>query len=354
MIATFQIKIKKTEKTRIHEVDFSQIPFGKVYSDHMLVADFAGREWKNFTIVPYDHMKLMPGTSGLHYGQSIFEGLKAYKNQSGEIMVFRPWANHQRMNISASRMCMPSIPEELFIGGIRELLNIDRSWIPPSNDMSLYIRPLMFATDEYIGIKPSETFKFLIMTLPVGAYYSTPVKVKVEPEYARAVKGGTGYAKAAGNYAGSLYPAKLAQEQGYHQLIWTDALEHKYIEEAGTMNLMFIMDDVLITPESGDTILKGITRDSVLTVAREWGMKIEERRISIDEIIDGIKTHRLQEAFGAGTAATIAPIELIGFKGKDYTLPAGEERVFSRKIYEYLENYKRGKLGDPFNWLLKI
>lgn len=354
MLATQQIKVKRVERTRIHEVDFSQIPFGKVYSDHMVVADYHGGEWKNFSIIPYDHLRLLPGTSVLHYGQSIFEGLKAYKTQKGEILAFRPWDNLKRMNISAKRMCMPEIPEEIFIGGIKELLNLDRDWVPPSNEISLYVRPLMFGSDEYLGIKPSENYKFLIMTLPVGAYYSSPVRVKVETEYARAYKGGTGFAKAAGNYSGSLYPAKKAQEQGYHQLIWTDARDHKYIEEAGTMNLMFVIDDVLLTPETGDTILKGITRDSVLTIAREWGMKIEERKIAVDEIVEAATKGILNEAFGTGTAATIAPIELINYKGIDYRLPAEDKRVFSKKVYEYLENYKRGRMEDKFHWLLRI
>ncbi len=354
MLATQPIKVRRVEQTRIHEVDFSQIPFGKVYSDHMVMADFEGREWKNISIIPYDHLKLMPGCSCLHYGQSIFEGLKAYKSESGEILVFRPWDNFKRMNISARRMCMPEIPEDMFIGGIKELLNLDREWVPPSDKMSLYIRPLLFATDEYIGIKPSDNYKFLIMTLPVGAYYSTPVKVKVEMEYARAFKGGTGFAKAAGNYSGSLYPARKAQEQGYHQLIWTDGRDHKYIEEAGTMNLMFVIDNVILTPETGDTILKGITRDTVLTVAKDWGMKVEERKIEIEEVIEAAAKGTLNEAFGTGTAATIAPIELINYKGIDYPLPGEEKRSFSRKIFEYMENYKRGRLEDTHHWLLRI
>ncbi|HLF34207.1 MAG TPA: branched-chain amino acid aminotransferase [Cyclobacteriaceae bacterium] len=354
MLETLQLKVRKVEHSRVHEVDFSEIPFGKIYSDHMVVADYAGKEWKNFLILPYDHLKLMPGTSGLHYGQSIFEGLKGYKNQSGDILVFRPYENLKRMNISAKRMCMPEIPEEIFIGGIKELLNIDRNWVPPSKEISLYIRPLMFATDEYIGIKTSESYKFLIMTLPVGAYYSTSVKVKVETEYARACAGGTGFAKAAGNYAGSLFPAKLAQEQGYHQLVWTDAKEHKYIEEAGTMNLMFVIDNVLVTPETRDTILKGITRDSVMTIARDWGMKVEERRIQVDEVIEGIKNHTLTEAFGTGTAATIAPIELISYKGVDYQLPGEQARIFSKKLFDYLENYKRGRVEDKFKWMFRV
>ena len=220
--------------------------------------------------------------------------------------------------------------------------------------MSLYIRPLMFAADEYIGIRPSENYKFLIITLPVSAYYSSPVKVKIETEYARAFEGGTGFAKAAGNYAGSLYPARLAQEKGYHQLIWTDARSHKFIEEAGTMNVMFVINDTILTPVPNNTILKGITRDSVITIAKEWGMKVEERKITVDEVIQGIRDGSLSEAFGVGTAATIAPLELIHHLGVDYKLPGEERRTFSRKVYEYLENYKRGRIEDIFHWLLKV
>jgi branched-chain amino acid aminotransferase len=258
------------------------------------------------------------------------------------------------MNISAERMCMPYIPEELFMESLSALIELDRSWIPTAEGSSLYIRPFMYSADEYIGIRPSENFTFQIILCPVGSYYSTPVKVKIEQHYTRAVAGGTGFAKAGGNYGGAIYPAKMAQDKGYHQLIWTDGVEHKYIEESGTMNVMFVMDNTLITPALSDSILAGITRDSVLSLARHWGMKVEERRISVDELIAGLEKGIVTEAFGAGTAATIAHIELIGHEGKDYHLPPIEKREFSNRVYKELDAIKSGSQPDPFGWITKI
>jgi branched-chain amino acid aminotransferase len=254
MLDTLDISIQKVQNSRINEVDFDNIPFGKVYSDHMFIADYEGGQWSNLRIVPYANLSMAPASSVIHYGQSVFEGLKAYKNNDGEAVVFRPDANAKRLNKSAERMCIPEVPEELFMQAMTELLKIDKDWIPSKDNTALYIRPYVFAMDDYIGIKPSEKYRFMIITCPVGAYYSEPVKVKIETEFTRAAQGGTGYAKAAGNYAGSLYPAKLAQKQGYLQLVWTDAKEHKYIEESGTMNIMFVINDTLITPEASSTI----------------------------------------------------------------------------------------------------
>ena len=354
MVDTLKIEKHIIAKSRIAEVDFDNIQFGRVYSDHMFVADFLNEEWQNFTIQPYGDLKLSPGTFALHYGQSIFEGLKAYRSQDGAINVFRPFDNYKRMNISAQRMCMPELPEEVFMGGMTELLKMDRNWAPQGDGNSLYIRPFMFAMDEYIGLRPTEKFKFIIFTCPVGAYYSKPVSVKVERKYVRAFPGGTGFAKAAGNYAGSMYPTELAHHEGYDQLIWTDGIEHEYIEEAGTMNLMFIVDDVLISPDPTDTVLKSITGSSTLKLAEEWGLKTEIRKVSISEIIDAIETGRLTEAFGVGTAATIAQISTISSDGKDYTLPPIENRVFSNKVYQYLESLKTGKIEDQFGWIYKV
>ena len=351
MIETLKIEINKTAKSRISEVNFHDIPFGKVYADHMFMADFRNGDWRNLRVVPYGHMLISPATPAIHYGQSIFEGLKAYKNDRGEALIFRPLDNWKRMNISADRMCMPYLPEDIFMEGIHTLMELDRDWIPITEGSSFYIRPFMFSADEYIGIRPSLDFTFMIINSPVGPYYSTPVKVKIETHYTRAVEGGTGFAKAGGNYGGSLYPAKLAQDQGYHQLIWTDGREHKYIEESGTMNVMFVFDDTLVTPELGDSILRGITRDSVLTLARQGGMKVEERKISVKELVDGLESGQVKEAFGAGTAATIAHIELIGYEGKNHYLPPVETRKFSNKILNELDGIKRGLRPDPFGWM---
>lgn len=354
MVDTLDIKISKVTKSRLAEVNFHDIPFGKVFADHMFMADYRGGEWKNFRVMPYGHVTVSPATPALHYGQSVFEGLKAHKNEKGEALVFRPLDNWKRMNISADRICMPYLPEDIFMEGMETLVRLDRDWIPTTPGSSLYIRPFMFSAEEYLGIRPSLDFTFMIINSPVGPYYSTPVKVKIETHYTRAVEGGTGFAKTGGNYAGSLYPAKLAQEQGYHQLIWTDGKEHKYIEESGTMNILFVLDDTVVTPALGDSILRGITRDSVLALARVWGMKVEERKVSVKEIIDGLKNGKVKEAFGAGTAATIAHIELIGYEGHNYYLPPVETRKFSTRVLQELDAIKHGHKADSFGWIHTI
>ncbi|MEP2773462.1 MAG: branched-chain amino acid aminotransferase [Fulvivirga sp.] len=354
MIATQNMEINKVATSKINEIDFHNIQFGKVYSDHMFLADFKGGEWKNPKISPYEMMKISPASPALHYGISIFEGLKAYKHDNGDIFVFRPDKNFERLNISAERMCMPLLPEELYFDGLNSLLEIDKNWVPDVAGTSLYIRPFIFSNDDYIGIRPSQDFKFMIITCPVGAYYAKPVKVKIENHFVRAVEGGSGYCKTGCNYGPAIYPAKLAQDQGYDQLIWTDGKDHKYIEESGTMNIMFVIDGKLVTPALGDTILNGITRDSVLTLARDWGMEVEERKVEVSEIISAIKDGRLTEAFGAGTAATIAQIELIAYDGVDYQLSDVETREFSNKVLQTLDNIKLGKEEDKFGWLYKI
>lgn len=354
MLDTINITIQKTNQSRLSQVDFEHIQFGKSYADHMFVADYKDGEWSGFRIVPYDYLKLSPSNSALHYGQSVFEGMKAYKNIDGEAVLFRPYDNARRLNMSAERMCIPQLPEELFMRGIKELIRIDKDWIPDQPDTSLYIRPFMFATDEYIGVRASDTYRFIIFSCPVGAYYSVPVKVKVETRFSRAFPGGTGYAKAAGNYAASLYPARQAQQQGYHQLVWTDAVTHEFIEESGTMNVMFVIGDKLITSPVGETILKGITRDSVLTIARDWGLTVEERKVSVKEVIEAAKNGILKEAFGTGTAATIAHIAVIGYEDTDYQLPEVEKRKFSNKVLKELDDIKAGKIEDRYNWMHKV
>jgi branched-chain amino acid aminotransferase len=354
MVDSLRITVQKVKHSRLPETDFGNLPFGKVYSDHMFMADYTGGEWRNPRILPFGKISVSPATPAIHYAQSIFEGLKAHRGPGSEALVFRPHDNLKRMNISAERMCMPSIPEELFMESLGELISLDRGWIPAAKGSSLYIRPFMFSADEYIGIRPSTSFTYMIILSPAGFYYSAPVRVKIETHYTRAVQGGTGYAKAGGNYGGAIYPAKLAQDQGYHQLIWTDGKNHQYIEESGTMNVMFVVDDKLITPALSDSILAGITRDSVLRIARSWGMAVEERRIPVKEIIHSLESGKLQEAFGVGTAATIAPIEVIGFEGKNYNLPKGEKTDFSNKVYEELDGIKHGTRPDPFGWIVKL
>ncbi|MEQ6117953.1 branched-chain amino acid aminotransferase [Reichenbachiella sp. MALMAid0571] len=352
MTETLAFEIKKTKQSRLPELDTDNIPFGKVYSDHMFVAEYKNGEWNDLRIEPYGNLSISPANATLHYAQSIFEGLKAYRSKSGDILVFRPQANAQRLNVSASRMCVPQLPEELFMSAMTELLKVDSGWIPDKDGTSLYIRPVIFADDPYVGIRPSETYKFLIFTCPVGAYYSEPVSVKIETKYTRAVAGGVGYAKTAGNYAASLFPAVQAQKEGYDQLIWTDGQTHEFIEEAGTMNLLFLIGDTLITAPTGDSILNGITRNCVLTLARDWGMKVKEERLSVKELISAMETGELKEAFGAGTAATIAQIRRIGYAGKDYELP--KERPLSQKLFNALDKIKKGEQEDKWGWVYKI
>jgi branched-chain amino acid aminotransferase len=349
-----QIKIDRVESSRIHEVDFDNIPFGREFADHMFMADYRDGKWGDFRIEQYRPIEYTPAMLGLHYGQTIFEGMKAYRNINGEIMMFRPMDNFKRLNLSAERMCMPTIPVDLMMEGLRELLKLDSEWVPRNTESALYIRPFMFATDEFLGVKPSDTYRCIIFTGPVGPYYKTPLKVVVEEDFTRAAKGGTGFAKAGGNYGGALYPTKLAQEKGYHQILWTDSIEHKYIEESGTMNVMFQIGDSLVTAPTGDTILKGITRDSVLTLAADMGIEVEERRISVEEIKVAHERGQLHDAFGVGTAATIAPIELIGYRGEDMMLPPIEERKLSKQISDGLKAIRYGEVEDRFGWMVSM
>lgn len=354
MVDSLKIEVRRTKRSKLSETDFDHLPFGSVFTDHMFMADFAEGEWKNLRIQPFGKIEVSPATPAIHYGQSIFEGLKAHHSSAGDALLFRPADNLRRMNISAERMCMPSIPEELFMESLRALIALDRKWIPTARGASLYIRPFLFSADEYLGIRPSLTFTYMVLLSPVGFYYSAPVKVKIETHYTRAAQGGTGFAKAGGNYGGAVYPAMLAQKQGYHQLIWTDGKTHEYIEESGTMNVMFVVDDVLITPALSDSILAGITRDSVLQLARSWDIPVEERKVSVEELVRCMEQGKLQDAFGVGTAATIAPIQSIGYEGKDFLLPPAEERVFSKRVYEELDGIKHGTRPDRFDWVVRI
>lgn len=354
MIANAEIKIEKIAHSRVSEYDINNVPFGKCFSDHMFIAEYADGKWGNAKIMPYQDVPMSYAMSALHYGQAIFEGMKAYKNAAGDVNIFRPIENFKRINKSAIRMAMPEIPEEIFMGGLTELLKLDSSWIPTSDSGSLYIRPFLIATDEAIGVKASETYKFIIITCPAGKYYAEPIKVLIETNFFRAVEGGVGFVKAAGNYGRSLYPTKLAQQKGYQQVIWTDGKTHSYLEESGTMNLMFVIGNSVVTPALSDTILAGITRNSVLALAKDWGMNVEERKISITEIIEAHANGTLKEAFGVGTAATIAQIIGIGYEGKDYALPPVEERQFSNKVDETLRNIRKGKVEDKFNWMYPV
>ena len=349
------IAVEEITKSRINEVDFENLPFGQHFADYMFEMDYADGAWQQPKIVPFRNLSLHPATSALHYGQAIFEGLKATKNAAGEVLVFRPDMNAKRFNESAVRMCMQPVDEDLFLEGLKLLLSKNRDWVPTKDGQSLYIRPFMIATDEYVGIKASDTYKFLIICSPVGSYYAEPVKVKIETHYTRAAEGGVGRAKAAGNYAASLYPAKKGLEEGYRQLIWTDAKTHTFIEEAGTMNVVFVIDGKIITPsEEKDTILKGITKRSVLHIAKEWGYTVEERAVTVAEVIQAIKDKTLEDAFGVGTAATIARIICIGYEGVDYDLSELKSSGFAEKMTKYLSDYKIGQVEDVYNWIVTV
>src|SRR5688572_5525551 len=315
MIAAADFNITKVERSKLNDIDLENIPFGKYFTDHMLGVDYEDGEWKTVEIKPYQPLLISPSIAAIHYGQSIFEGIKAYKNKKGEAYIFRPFDNFKRFNISAERMQMPQIPEEIFMEGMRLLVELDKNWIPQQPDHSLYIRPFMFSSDELIGVRPSEKYKFMIILSPTGPYYNAPMRIYVEEQYVRAVPGGVGYAKAAGNYGAAMYATAQAKKKGYDQVLWTDAYEHKYVQECGTINVFFIIVDTAITPnlEAG-TILSGVTRDSAITLLKEAGFTVEERQLSIDEIIDAYKSGLLYEVFGTGTAATISMIKELRYK----------------------------------------
>lgn len=354
MITTGQkIATQLTERSRLPGTDLDNIKFGRVFSDHMFVMDFTDGKWQAPKIMPFGDMRMSPAALVLHYSQTIFEGLKAYRTPNG-INLFRPQDNISRMNRSALRMCMPQIPEDIFLDALVELVKVDQGWIPKGDEASLYIRPFMFASDEYIGVRPSDNYRFIIFTCPVRAYYSDPVRVKVELEFSRAFPGGTGEAKCGGNYAGGLYPAMRGAADGFHQLIWTDGMSHKYIEESGTMNVFFNVDGTLITPALDGNILRGVTRDSIIRIAKDAGVKVEERQVSVEEIHVAAKNGRLRSAFGAGTAATIAQISSISFGDEEFSLPNVEERKISNEVGMTLDGIRRGRIPDPYGWIVPV
>ncbi|MDA0314665.1 MAG: branched-chain amino acid aminotransferase [Bacteroidetes bacterium] len=355
MMNPISISITKSSNSKIPETNFSSLVFGKTFSDHIFVSDYQNGAWGDFRIVPYGPIDIYPSNASLHYGQTIFEGLKAYKNEYGKVLIFRPEANARRLNESAIRMCMPPLPEDIFMEALRQLLTLDQDWVPKEKGSSLYIRPFMFAMDNYLGVKPSDSYRFMIFTSPVGAYYTKPVSVKVETSYTRATEGGTGEAKAGGNYAASLYPALQAQNEGYDQLLWTDGKTHSHIEESGTMNVVFKIKGTLITaPTTKGTILKGITRDSVLQLAKDWRQAVEERFLTVTELQESLENGSLEEAFGLGTAATIAFIDKIHVNGKDYFLTEPSQEAFSKRALKTLDGIKYGDLQDPHQWMLSI
>jgi branched-chain amino acid aminotransferase len=349
------IQIEKIRNSKLPLVDFNNLQFGKIYSDHMFVADYKNGEWQDLKIMPFGPIEISPSCAAIHYGQSVFEGMKAYKGGNGEVFLFRPDANAKRINESAKRLCMPEIPEDLFLDALKQLIEVDSDWVPSMKGYSLYIRPFLFASEQLLGVRPSDEYKFMIITSPVSGYYSDEIHVKIETEYSRACEGGVGYAKAAGNYAAALYPAKLGQEKGFKQLVWTDAKEHKYIEESGTMNIMFHIGDTLVTPHIDlKTTLAGITRESVLILARELGLKVEERKVSVEEIILAARNGQLKDVFGTGTAATLAQVSSITHNNERFELPPLDNRTLSNELGQLIQDIKRGVVEDTHNWIYRI
>lgn len=353
-VLTSQIRTTVTEKSSLPEVDFNNVPFGRVFSDHMLVAQFEDGAWKEPEIVPYGPLPFYPSLMALNYGQSIFEGMKAFRGIEGDVRMFRPRANFERMNKSAARMSMQQIPEHVFLDGLRALLELDKGWVPSEEQGSLYIRPLYFASDQFIGVHSSENYTFTIFTCPVGAYYSRPVNLIVNKDFVRAAPGGTGAAKAAGNYAGAMLPDKIAKSQGYDNVLWLDAKELTYVEECGTMNVFFIIDGTVITPNLSGTILPGINRASAIKLLKDNGYKVEERPISIHEIEAAYMDGKLEDCFGAGTAATISHVAKIGYAGRDMILPPVEDRTISNWIKETMHDIKTGAKSDPYGWIERV
>jgi len=328
--------------------------FGTVTTDHMFIAEYAEGQWVNARIMPYQNIPMSPASSVFHYGQAIFEGIKAYKQVDGKVKIFRPDKNWERFNISAKRLSMPEVPRELFLDSISELLKIENLWIPDEEGASMYIRPFMIATEELLRVKPSERFLFMVVLSPSASYYSKPLNILVSDHYSRAAVGGTGFAKAAGNYARAMIGQTEANAQGYDQMLWMEVPDYEYIQESGTMNAFFAIGDTLITPELDGCILDGVTRDSVIQLVRHLGYKVEERKISITEVVNAYKNGTLKDAFGTGTAASVAPFEKVTNRGFEMILPPVAERPFSPVLKDELDKIKYGQAPDIFNWMVEI
>ncbi|MBK8699740.1 MAG: branched-chain amino acid aminotransferase [Saprospiraceae bacterium] len=348
-----EIKITRSSNSRIDTLDFNHIPFGKVFTDHMFVMDYRDGEWVNPEIVPFGMIPTHPGNLAWHYGQAIFEGMKATLSKAGRPLLFRPELHSVRFNDSARRMCMPEVPEAIFIDALKKLIGLDVAWIPPQEGSALYIRPMMYATDESIGVRQSDTYKFIIMLLPVGPYYDHAVKLKADEFYVRAVQGGVGEAKTAGNYAASLLPAKMARAEGYDQVMWLDAIHHKFVQEVGTMNIFFVIGDDVVTPATDGAILKGITRSSVIQVLSDKGYNVVERPVNIDELLLAYQNGDLKEVFGTGTAAVVSPVCLIGYKDQKIELDT-DKFVIAPMIKDLINKVRIQEMEDKFNWLVTV
>ena len=347
------IKILKSKQSAVEKYNLNEITFGSVFSDHMFVCDYEDNVWKNAKIIPYQDIKVSPSSSVFHYGQAVFEGMKAFKDNNGSVWLFRPFENAKRFNQSCERLAIPNFPENTFVDAIKKLVEIEKNWILKGPGKSLYVRPFVIATEETVQASPSKNYKMMVICSPATKYYDIDLRVKIADKFSRAAKGGIGYAKAAGNYGGQFYPTQIAKKEGYQQIIWTDAASHKYIEEAGTMNLFFRVGTKLITPPVNDSILDGVTRKSIIQIAQDRGIPVEVRKISVQEVVAAAQANTLKEMFGAGTAAVISPIAGFGHKGIDYDLPELEDS-YAVQLKKQITDIQTNKSKDPYGWRVKV
>ncbi len=337
----------------IDKVDFENLAFGSVFTDHMFVCDYKDGAWGTPEIIPFAPMQMSPAASVLHYGQAVFEGMKAFKDEPGSVWLFRPEQNAERINKSSERLAIPTFPKDIFLEGLKELISLDKSWVKAGEGKSLYVRPFVFASQGCVQASAATEYRFMIICAPVSSYYGGDVRVKIADHYSRAPQGGTGYAKAAGNYGGQFYPTQLAKKEGYQQIIWTDAATHDFIEEAGTMNLFFRIGDTLITAPTSDSILDGVTRKSILTLAKHLGIKTEVRPIRVSELLEASSSGKLLEIFGSGTAVVVQPIIGFGYKGIDYEVTA-VENSYADRLKKALMEIQYNISEDPFGWRFKV
>lgn len=348
-----EIVVEQVNNSKIDNVDFSDLTFGKTFTDHMLICEWKDGKWQNARIKPYGPMSLDPSAKVFHYGQALFEGMKAFKDDKGKIWLFRPTDNADRLNLSAERLAMPTIPVDFFMHGLKKLISLDSEWVRQGEELSLYIRPFMIASEYGVAAAPSTEYTFMIILSPAMAYYKGDVRVQFATKFSRAADGGVGYAKAAGNYAASFYPTNLAREAGYQQVIWTDAKEHKYLEEAGTMNMFFRVGDKLLTAPTSDRILNGVTRRSIIQLAKDSGITVEERPVEVAEIVEASKNGELKEIFGTGTAAVIVPVK--GFLYEDYKfeLPR-QDKSYAESLMKHLKDIQYNRAADPHGWRVAV
>jgi len=352
------ITVTKAKKLKELPADENNLGFGRIFTDHMFIMDYkTGDGWHNPRVVPFGNLSLSPAAMVFHYAQEIFEGLKAYRTKDGSVQLFRPTENLKRMNVSAERLVIPEIPEDTALEGLKTLVKLDERWTPSADGSSLYIRPFIIATDPYVGVRPADNYMFIIIMSPSGAYYSSgfnPVSIRVEDKYVRSVKGGAGFAKTGGNYAASLIGQEEAHKQGYEQVLWLDGVNKKYIEEVGSMNIFFVIDGVVTTPSLEGSILSGITRKSVIDICRAKGLKVEERLISIDEVMAAQKQGRLDEVFGTGTAAVISPVGKLKYSDTSFEINGGKTGKLAQELFDTLTGIQYGRIGDTFGWTEKV